>query len=437
MSGDTYGIGLAVVAAALAGVAAGWWLSRRGYLRGVRELEAYLRGWEDAEHAEHAAGAATVAGRAAPAAPFRPAPLRPVYAQLEARRQAFLELRTLSTMTARRFQTLMDVLREGVLLYDVDGRLLFVNGPVRELGGATELLAQDGADETVLRRVGEVLEAESDIPAFVREVLQADVDPAGREVRVRAGGQERRFFATPHLIRSRQDPARQGLLLLLTDVAVLEAVRGGARCEVTLDHVRLAAELMAHRVRNPLNSIVLVLELIRRGLAVQPEQEKNLATIRSEVARLEGRLQRFLDMVRRRGHRTETVELVSVIESVCELLYGPARDARVTIRQQLQVPSARLRADEVELLRAVLGPCAEAIRESSPGAELKVRLDSNGREHLLLLECAGVSPGSIALTVAEELVTGSGGTLAYDDPQHPTRLTYRFRADPGAETSAT
>ncbi len=79
---------------------------------------------------------------------------------------------------------------------------------------------------------------------------------------MRAGAGERAFLATPHLIRSAR--GLDGLLLLLADVEALEQVREGAQCHVALDHVRLAAELMAHRVRNPLNAIVLVLELLAR-----------------------------------------------------------------------------------------------------------------------------------------------------------------------------
>jgi signal transduction histidine kinase len=424
----------ALAAGVLGGAGAGAWLARRNDLRWVGELEAYLRGWEDGERVDAERGPGT--DPPAQPVPFRARRLRPLYAQLEARRLAYRDLQGSSILTARRFQTLMDVLKDGVLLYDAEGRLLFVNGPLRELAGVAEPLAQDGAAAEVVRNVSDLLEARSDVPAFVREALQAAAELDPREVEIRAGERERRFMATPYLIRPREDPARQGVLLLLTDVAVLEAVRAGARSEVALDHVQLSAELMAHRVRNPLNSIVLVLELMRRRPGAPAEPDKNLGTIRGEVLRLESQLQRFLNMVRRRARRPEAVDLVSVLEGVCELLYAPARDARVTLRQHLQVPAARVRGDEVELTRALLGPCAELLRASSPGAEVKIRLDSDGREHLLLLECAGVPPGRIPLAVAAELVAANGGVLTVDDPRHPTRLTYRFRAAAGAETAA-
>jgi signal transduction histidine kinase len=354
--------------------------------------------------------------------------LRPVFMRLEEHRQDFLGLRTLSSATARRLQKLMDVLSEGVLLYDPKGRLLFTNGKIRELAGVGDEDEGNGADEAVLQQVTELLAAGSNVPALVEEIVQGGDARSGREVTIRVGDQERRFFATPHVIRSRRDPSIQGLLLLLTDVDALQEVRRNAQCRVALDHVQLAAELMAHRVRNPLNSIVLVLELVRRKLAGQPEQDKNLDTIQAEVQRLEARVQRFLEMVRRREGKTEVVDLVSVVETVAELLYGLARDARVTIRQQLQVSAAPVRGDEVDVLRAVLGPSAAAVRESAAGSEVKFRLDSDGRDHLLLVECAGLGPGSIGLTVAEELTTRSGGSLTYDDPDRPSRLTYRFPA---------
>ncbi|HEY7460700.1 MAG TPA: histidine kinase dimerization/phospho-acceptor domain-containing protein [Gemmatimonadota bacterium] len=324
----------------------------------------------------------------------------------------------------------MREIAEGVLLYDAEGRLLFANGPARALAGAD---AAGAPEADVLARVGAFLESASDIPAWVAEALRAADEPAAGEVRVRAGAGERAFLATPHRIRSPR--GLDGLLLLLTDVEALEQARAGAQCHVTLDHVRLAAELMAHRFRNPLNAIVLVLELARRKLAGQAEPLKNLDTIQSEVQRLEVRLQHFLDMVRRREHRPGTVDLVSVVESVCELLHAPARDARVTLSQQLGAASALARADEVELLRALLGPCAVAIRESPPGGEVKVRLDSGGRDYQVVVECPGVQPGSVALGVAEELVAKNGGALTYD-PRNPVRLVYRFRAEPAAEPPA-
>jgi signal transduction histidine kinase len=324
----------------------------------------------------------------------------------------------------------MDVVAEGVLLYDSGGRLLFANRRLRELAGVDTAGA---ADEDVLARVGAFLESASDIPLCVTEALRAADEPAAREVRVRAGAGERAFLATPHLIRAAR--GFDGLLLLLADVETLEQVREGAKCHVTLDHVRLAAELMAHRVRNPLNAIVLVLELARRKLAGQAEPLKNLDTIQAEVQRLEGRLQHFLDMVRRREHRPGTVDLVSVVEAVCELLHAPARDARVVLSHQLGAASALVRADELEILRALLGPCAVAIRECPSGGEVKVRLDSEGREYQVVVDCPGMRPGSVALGVADELVTRSGGVLAYD-PRNPVRLRYRFRAEPAAETPA-
>jgi signal transduction histidine kinase len=148
------------------------------------------------------------------------------------------------------------------------------------------------------------------------------------------------------------------------------------------------------------------------------------------------RLQRFLELVRRREPKLATVDLAGVVEAVSELLQGPARDRGITIHQQLQVSAARVRGDEVDVLRAVLGPCAAALRESPPGGELKLRLDSDRREHQLGVECAGLRPGSIALVVAEELTTRSGGSLAYDDAAHPTRLTYRFRVENESEPPA-
>lgn len=411
------------------GLLGGGWISRRGFHRGVRELEAYLRGWEEGkrEGEEHA--------RAPRRSRGQPAVLKPIFEKLEEHRETFLNLQSFSKATTRRLQKLIDVLSEAVLLYDSDGQLLFANGKMRELAGLAKEGEQagEGEPEAALGRVAEFVRSSLDVGTFAEDCFRAGEELAGREVALRVGEEERRFFATPHLVRSRTNATPPSLLIFLTDMEEAEELRRDAERRVELEHIHLASELMAHRVRNPLNSIVLVLELMRRERAADPRQQKNLETIQGEVGRLEATLERFLAMMRRRGRRTDSVDLVAVVEAVSELLYPLAWDGGVKIRQELQVPSARVRGDEVEILRAALGPALAAVRAAAQGAGVNFRLDSDRREHLLFIESESVPAGSIELAVAEDLAARNGGSLTYDDPGRPTRLTYRYRAESGID----
>jgi signal transduction histidine kinase len=412
-------------ALAALGIVAGWWLSRSGYHSGLRELEAYLLGWtEGKREGEERALRAAEALR-------RRKRWKPIYETLDEHRRSYLSLRSFSAETSERLQKLIDVLSDAVLVYDREGRLLFASGRLRELALAKARGQPAPGAVEELRQVEEFLDVRSDLGEFVRDCLAAGSEPGGREVAVASAEGERRFFATPHLIRDPAGESDLGLLLLLTDVEVLEEARRNGLRQVELDHCRLASELMAHRVRNPLNSIVLVLELIRResARAGGGSLGKNLETIQADVGRLEVTLQRFLEMMRHRERKPESVDLVAVVETVSELLYPVAREAGVDVRQELRVSSAPVHGDRIEITRAVLGPGLAAIRAAAPDRALRFRLDSERRGYLLWVESEGFPARSVALVVAEELTARNGGSLTYDDPDRPTRLAYRFGAN--------
>lgn len=409
-----------------AGFIAGGLAYRSTFRSGMSELERYLHSWGDEPRESEE-----------PGPPRQRRAFRAVFSQLEVHHQAFLSLRSLSAATTHRLRNLIDVLSEEVLIYDLEGKLLFASARIAGLAvpteGEGEAVGDEAGEEARLAQVAEALGTSSDLGDLVGPWLAGELAPEPREVALRAGGEVRRFFATPHLIRSpsaARESTSSGLLVLLTDLEVVEEVRGNAARRVALDHIRLASELLAHRVRNPLHSIVLVAEVIRRECAgVGGEQlEKNLGTIQAEVGRLEETLERYLSMLRRREPRMESVDLVSVIETVSELLYPLAREGGVDVRQELHASSAPTRGDGVEITRALLGPALAAVRAAPRGGELKLRLDSAPREHVVSLDAGGLSPRAIELAVAEELTARNGGSLVIDDPQRPSRLTYRYRA---------
>jgi signal transduction histidine kinase len=410
---------IAAAAALALAFAAGSGIARRGTQRGLREVEAYLEGWEQGERWAEAQ-AAKIAARSV---------FRPLLTKLAGRRRDFLDLGQLSQATSHRLQKLMDVISEEVLIYDPDGRLLFASVEIHELAGLKPSERDESNAAAALASVAQFLESHSGVMACARKWLEGVADPEGCAVNVGSGEKRRRFFATPYLIGDSSAP-RMGLVIVLTHMEVLNGMRLNALRKVALEHIRLSSELLAHRVRNPLNSIVLVVELLRRAGARtnQPGLEGNLTTIQEEVTKLEAMLERFVEIMRRREHQAENMDLVAVIETVSELLYPLARESDIRLRQELQLQTASMWGDPLEVTRAVLVPCLAALRASSPGGEIKLRLDHEPREHVLLLEATGLREDTLELGAAEELVQRNRGALLVEATA-PGRVIFRFPAD--------
>ncbi|MBA2564720.1 MAG: HAMP domain-containing histidine kinase [Gemmatimonadetes bacterium] len=424
--------------AALFALGVGWWLARRPGHAALRDLESFLQSWDDDDEP-----AGTHAVRPLPLT-RRAGAWRSVFDKLDTHRQAFRDLRSVSLATRLRLRKIIDVVTEEVLVYEPEGRLLFASGKLRKLGGSQEGDAAGALEDTgqedvaaeseLLECIAAVIARSQDLGSRVPQWLTGDGSGEGVEVTLEIEGEPHRFFATPHLLRARRGAGPTGgtgLLVVMTDMAVIEELRRSAGRAVALEHVHLAAELLAHRARNPLNSIVLLLELVRRkGIGAADESAaRSLETIGSEVERLEVTLEQFLEMIAERDRPPASVDLAAVVENVAELLYPPTRDCGVAVARDLRVATARVRGHEVEITRCVLAPSLAALRRSARGGELRYRLDSQGAEHLLLLESAGIPDGSVELTVAEELAVRNGGRLVYDDPRRNSRLTFRFRSE--------
>ena len=330
------------------------------------------------------------------------------------------------------------MLSEAVLVYDPDEHLLFASRDVRKMARTAGWADAESDDEPArLRAVTEFLRERTDVAQLVQSSFRNGTMFQEREVAFRTGGEERRFFATAHPIPARSDGI-VGLLLLLTDVTVLEEMRQSGLRRAALEHVRLAAELLSHRVRNPLNSITLVVELLRRERARTGGQpEKRLETLLAEAAKLERTLEQFLQQVGESDARREVADLVTVMQDVAELL-TPCADAGVGVRQDLRVLAAPVRGDAAEITRSVLATVVPALRSGRSGDELSMTLDSEAREHVLLVETS-VAPTELELGVAEELAGRNGGSVSVDDAAQPSpiALSLSVRAQRGLEPTRT
>ncbi|MFN2431634.1 MAG: sensor histidine kinase [Gemmatimonadota bacterium] len=411
---------LAAVLAALAlGAGAGAWLARRGWLRRVAELDAYLEGWFDAKRDEDDECLRRARGPRSP--------LRGVYGKLDESRRTFLDLRSVSELTARQLQRLMDVVSDEVLVYDGTGRLLFASREIRVLAAraAGRSAPEPDPDAVAAEEVAAFVVRQPELHEAVQRGLGGGEDER-RTVTLRVGNEELSFVACVNRVPT-AEVAPPGLLVLLTPLELLRELRRSSERRVALQHLELAAELLAHRLRNPLNSIVLLVEVLRRERAKSGAgfPEDHLEAIQAEVAKLEATLERYLELVRRRDRRPEAVDLVGVVETVCELLYPLAREVGLQLRQEVQVRAAIVRADRLEVTRALLGPALAAVRAGGAGDALKVRLDSDRREHLLYVEAAALPAGVAELGVAEDLATRNGGRVALESGP-PARLTYRY-----------
>jgi signal transduction histidine kinase len=159
---------------------------------------------------------------------------------------------------------------------------------------------------------------------------------------------------------------------------------------------------VAHEVRNPLTSIKMLVEAALRQPASNALTHEDLDVIRSEVKRLEGTVQGFLDFARPPRLDRIACDLRGVVAQSAELVRARARQQGVTI--DVTAPDAPLTSDvdRGQICTVLVNLFLNALDAMPSGGRLEVRAEAADDEAVVRVADSG--PG-IAAAVAGRLFT--------------------------------
>src|SRR5271169_4058233 len=226
-------------------------------------------------------------------------------------------------------EQVMTKLQDGLMLFTRDSRVVLVSAsaekflgrPRREiLGHSAEEIFSDG---TVL---GAVV-----LPAFQKQrpLVQYEFDAAdGRRVQV-----------SLDFIQEKGTPI--GALLTMRDAESVRRIEDEIEISRRLSASGRLTRGVAHEVKNPINAIVLHLQLLQNKLQQDdPETRRHMEVIGNEIHRLDRVVQILVDFTRPRDLRLEDVDLRKLLEDVSLLATPDA--ARHGVRIVLELPKHEL-----------------------------------------------------------------------------------------------
>jgi PAS domain S-box-containing protein len=234
-------------------------------------------------------------------------------------------------------EQVMTKLQDGLMLFTRDTRVVLVSAsaekflgrPRREILGRTaEEIFSDG---TVL---GAVV-----LPAFQKQrpLVQYEFDAVdGRRVQV-----------SLDFIQEKGTPI--GALLTMRDAESVRRIENEIEISRRLSASGRLTRGVAHEVKNPINAIVLHLQLLQNKLQQDdPDTLRHMDIIGKEIHRLDRVVQILVDFTRPRDLRLEEVDLRKILEDVSVLAAPDA--ARHGVHVVLQLPSHELSHEENALL---------------------------------------------------------------------------------------
>jgi signal transduction histidine kinase len=265
---------------------------------------------------------------------------------------------------------MLDTLRDGVLLFTADHRAVMVSDAV-----AYFLNKPEG--ELVGKQLEEIFEPETALGAAVLEAFASGEPVSAEGVTLEDGRQVQ--ISLDRIDDGLDGSSNMGTLLTLRDIESMMQL--GQELEVAR---RLAAigRLTAgvgHEVKNPINAMVVHLELLRGKLVGQQGEafvgaQRHVEILSGEMQRLDRVVQTLADFSRPMELRLREHDLRQVVGAVVELTAAEMRENGVTVIVKAPPVPVTARVDAELVRQALLNLMLNGMQSMPRGGRLWVKI---------------------------------------------------------------
>ncbi len=234
-----------------------------------------------------------------------------------------------------------------------------------------------------------------DLAAFFREILKSEDTVLGREFGIDSGSGTTRVIAasiTP-LISSKKTIV--GTLIHLDDITEKRKREGQLRRAESLASLTTLAAGVAHEIKNPLGSISIHIQLIKRALKLRdpPDMasvDRHLGVVDEEIERLNKIVVDFLFAVRPIDIQLILSDPRDVVREVAELMRYEAEKNDIELVVDLPDKISLILLDKRYLKQAILNLVSNALAAMPEGGRLVLGVTSDNAEVRIRVEDTGV-----------------------------------------------
>ena len=256
---------------------------------------------------------------------------------------------------------LMSKLQDGLMLFARDSRVVLVSAPVEAFLGRPRA-------ELLGHTVHEVFDRDSLLGASLLEAFERRRPLSQREFEV-AGG--KRVQVSLDFVQEKN--SQIGALLIMRDPESVRRIGDEIEMSRRLSASGRLTRGVAHEVKNPINAIVLHLQLLRNKLAEQePDTRRHMDIIDSEIRRLDRVVQTLVDFTRPRDLHLEEVDLRRLMEDVAQLASPDAEQHGVTIERQMPDQRLAIKVDVDLMKQAFLNVVLNGVQAMPQGGFLTI-----------------------------------------------------------------
>ncbi len=315
----------------------------------------------------------------------------------------------------------------GVLVTGSNHKVVMINKPARRL---LPLSVLDPVDLPAWEVI-----ASADLSNFLRSALEEDRGAAMRDFPIKL--RDRSFILSCGVLPLVDKGSIVGNVFYIEDVTELRAEESRLKRAEGLASLTTMAAGVAHEIKNPLASMSIHLQLMRRqmqGECASPEELKeSLEILEEETDRLNNIVSDYLFAVRPQNSRPVSADLNALITELVQFLRYEMEGAHVRVLPLLDESVPLIPLDEGAMKRALLNLIKNSISAMPDGGELKLETKRDGDDVIIIVSDTGVgipeelqgkifepyfttrdTGSGLGLTVVYKVVKEHGGDLHMD-----------------------
>jgi signal transduction histidine kinase len=256
---------------------------------------------------------------------------------------------------------LMSKLQDGLMLFTRDSRVVLVSAPVESFLGRPR-------GELLGRTADQIFDRTSLLGTALLDAFERRRPVTQREFETAAG---KNIQVSLDFVQEKN--SQIGALLIMRDTESVRRIEDEIEMSRRLSASGRLTRGVAHEVKNPINAIVLHLQLLQNKLAQQePDTRRHMDIIDSEIHRLDRVVQTLVDFTRPRNLHLESVDLRRLLDDVAQLAAPDAEQHGVTIERRHFTKPLLVKVDQDLMKQALLNVVINGVQAMPQGGLLTI-----------------------------------------------------------------
>jgi len=274
---------------------------------------------------------------------------------------------------------IMGNLQDGLMLFTRDSRVVLVSASVERFLGRPRR-------ELLGRTVKEIFTRDSSLGALVLDGFQLRRPVGQREVE---SSSTKRVQVSLDFIQEKGSPI--GALLTLRDAESVRQIQDEIEISRQMSASGRTTRGVAHEVKNPINAIVLHLQLLQSKLQqIDPDTRRHMDIIGNEIHRLDRVVQILVDFTRPRDLHFEEIDLRRLLEDVIMLATPDTEQHGVTVKRRLGAEPLGVKVDVDVMKQAILNVIINGMQAMPQGGTLTISARREGDSVITEIRDQGV-----------------------------------------------